>query len=83
VRFAFTTGAIASGFAAAGLTALIVWISTVFSGSSAIWSTAPWLVTAAGAVVAAATYVAEYEVHRRMGARQRSTGEPWAYRNPD
>ena len=83
MRFAFTTGAIASGFAAAGLTALIVWVSTVFSGSAAIWNSAPWLVTAAGAVVAAATYVAEYDLHRRMGARQRSTGEPWAYRNQD
>ena len=80
MRAAFATGAIASGFAAAGLTALIVWISTVISGSGAIWTTAPWLVTAAAAVVAAATYGAEYEVNRRMGARQRATGEPWAYR---
>jgi hypothetical protein len=81
VRAAFATGAIASGFAAAGLTALIVWTSTVISGSGAIWSTAPWLVTAVAAVVAAATYVAERELHRRMGTRQRATGEPWAYRD--
>ena len=77
---AFVTGAVASGFAAAGLVALLIWVATVLSGSSDPWSIAPWLVTAAAAVVAIATYVAEGIAYRRTLARKRSTGEPWAYR---
>jgi hypothetical protein len=77
---AFLTGAVASGFTAAGLTALVIWIATVLSGSSDPWSIAPWLVTLVAALVAIATYVAEGIVHRRTLARKRSTGEPWAYR---
>ena len=77
---AFFTGAVASGFTAAGLTALLIWISTVLAGSSDPWSIAPWLVTGVAALVAMATYVAEGIVHRRMLARKRSIGEPWAYR---
>ena len=38
---AFFTGAIASGFTAAGLTALLIWIATVLAGSSDPWSIAP------------------------------------------
>jgi hypothetical protein len=77
---AFLTGAIASGFTAAGLTALLIWIATVLAGSSDPWSIAPWLVTAVAGLVAMATYVAEGIVHRRSLAHKRSTGEPWAYR---
>jgi hypothetical protein len=78
---AFVTGAIASGFAAAGLTALLVWVATVITGSSEAWSLAPWLVSLAAVLVAAGTYVAEGIAHRRTLARMRSTGEPWAYRD--
>jgi hypothetical protein len=78
---AYLTGAVASGFTAAGLTALFIWIATVLSGSSDPWGVAPWLVTGAAAVVAVGTYVAEGIVHRRTLARMRSTGEPWAYRS--
>ncbi len=77
---AFVTGAAASGFTAAGLTALLIWIATVVAGSSDPWSIAPWLVTGVAALVAIATYVAEGIAHRRTLARMRSTGEPWAYR---
>jgi len=77
---AFLTGAVASGFAAAGLTAFAVWVATVISGSTDPWSIAPWLVALVAGTVAVATYVAERIVHRRSLARMRSTGEPWAYR---
>ena len=77
---AFVTGAVASGFTAAGLVALLIWIATVLSGSSAPWSVAPWLVTSVAALVAIATYVAEGIAYRRTLARKRSTGEPWAFR---
>ena len=77
---AFLTGAVANGFTAAGLTALLIWIATVLSGSSDPWSIAPWLVTAVAALVAIGTYVAEGIIYRRTLARKRSTGEPWAYR---
>jgi hypothetical protein len=77
---AFVTGAVASGFTAAGLVALLVWIATVVSGSSDPWSIAPWLVTAVAALVAISTYVAEGIAYRRTLVRKRSTGEPWAYR---
>lgn len=77
---AFVTGAVASGFTAAGLAALLIWVVTVLTGSSDPWSIAPWLVTAVAALVAVATYVAEGMAYRRTLARLRSTGEPWAYR---
>jgi len=77
---AFVTGAVASGFTAAGLTAFAVWIATVLSGSTDPWSIAPWLVSLVAAIVAVATYLAENIVHRRSLSRMRSTGEPWAYR---
>lgn len=78
---AFLIGALASGFTAAGLTTLLIWISTVISGSTDPWSIAPWLVSAVAALVAVATYVAEGIAHRRTLQRKRSTGEPWAYRD--
>jgi len=78
---AYLVGAVASGFAAAGLTALLVWIGTVLSGSGS-WAIAPWLIGAVAALVAVATYVAEGYAHRRTLERMRSSGEPWAYR-PD
>ena len=80
MMLAFLTGAVASGFTAAGLTALLVWIATVLSGSSDAWGIAPWLVTGVAAVVAVGTYIAEGIAHRRTLERRRSTGEPWAYR---
>ena len=80
MTLAFITGAVASGFTAAGLTALLIWIATVVAGSSDPWAIAPWLVTSVAALVAIATYVAEGIAYRRTLARKRSTGEPWAYR---
>ena len=80
MALAFVIGAVASGFAAAGLTALVIWITTVLSRSTDPWAIAPWLVVAMAAVVAAATYVAEGIAYRRSLARMHSTGEPWAYR---
>jgi hypothetical protein len=80
MALAFLTGAVASGFTAAGLVALLIWIATVLSGSSDAWSIAPWVVTTVAALVAVATYVAEGIAYRRTMARMRSTGEPWAFR---
>ena len=77
---AFVVGAVASGFAASGITALVVWISTVLSGSATAWGIAPWLIAGVGLLVAVATYVAEGIAHRRTLAVKRSRGEPWAYR---
>ncbi len=77
---AFATGAVASGFAAAGIAALLVWVTTVVTGSPDPWSLAPWLVSLAAVLVAIGTYVAEGIAHRRTLARMRSIGEPWAYR---
>ena len=80
MRLAFLTGAVATGFTAAGLTTLLVWIATVLAGSSEPWSIAPWLVTGVAALIAIATYVAEGFAYRRTMARMRAIGEPWAYR---
>jgi uncharacterized membrane-anchored protein len=77
---AFTTGALASALAAAGLVALILWIATVITGSSDPWAVAPWLIPVAAIVIGAATFLAERYLHEREGARKRATGEPWAYR---
>jgi hypothetical protein len=80
MALAFLTGAVASGFTAAGLTALLIWVATVISGSSDPWSIAPWLVTAVATIVAVATFVAERIAYQRTLARMRAGGEPWAYR---
>lgn len=80
MRLAFATGALASGLVGGGLTALLIWVATVVTGSSDPWAVAPILVAATGAVVGAATYFAERIVYQRSMARQRAIGEPWAYR---
>ena len=80
MKLAFATGALASGLVGGGLTVLLIWLATVVTGSSDPWSVAPILVTAAGAVVGGATYLAERIVYRRSMERQRAVGEPWAYR---
>jgi type IV secretory pathway VirB2 component (pilin) len=80
MALAFLTGALASGLAAAGLTALAIWVATVITGSSDPWAVALWLIPGVGVVVAAATFVAEQVAHERTRARMRSHGEPWAYR---
>ncbi len=81
MALAFLTGAVASGFTAASLTALLIWIATMIAGSTDPWSIAPWLVSVVAALVAIGTYLAEGIAHRRTLARMRSTGEPWAYRD--
>ena len=81
MTLAFLTGALASGFTAAGLSALLIWIATVVTGSSDPWGWAPWVVALVAIAFAAATYVGEWIAHRRSLARMRSTGEPWAYRD--
>jgi hypothetical protein len=80
MKLAFVTGAIASGFAAAGLTALVIWVATVISGSSDPWSVAPAVVAGVSAAVAILTYLAERFIHQRSMSRKRAVGEPWAYR---
>jgi hypothetical protein len=80
MKLAFLTGAVATGFTAAGLTTLLVWIATVLAGSSEPWALAPWLVTGVAALIAIATYVAEGIAYRRTLAQMRLVGEPWAYR---
>jgi len=80
MRLAFATGALASGFVAAGLSALVIWIVTVVTGSTEPWSAAPWVVSVFAAVVSGATYFAEGIAYRRTLSRMRATGEPWAYR---
>jgi len=81
MALAFVTGALASSFAAAGLTALLIWVATVLSGSTDSWSLAPWLVTAVAALVAIGTFIAERIAYRRTMTRMRATGEPWAFRD--
>lgn len=78
---AYAIGALASGFVAAGFTALVVWIVTIVSGSPDPWTVAPWLVGGVALIVAFATYVAEGAAYRRTLSRMRATGEPWAYRD--
>lgn len=80
MKAAFATGALASGFAAAAGSSLIIWLATVLTRSDDPWSVAPWLVPLVAGLVAVATYLAETFIHRRSMARKRSTGEPWAYR---
>jgi uncharacterized membrane-anchored protein len=80
MTLAFTTGALASALAAAGLTATVIWIATVVSGSRDPWSVAPWLIPLVAVVIGAATFVVERYLHERERARKRAAGEPWAYR---
>lgn len=81
MKLAFATAALASGLAGAGLAALLLWLVTVVTSSSEPWAVAPVAVTAVAAVVTAATYLAERVVYRRSLERQRSIGEPWAFRD--
>lgn len=81
MALAFVVGAAASGFTAAGLTTLVIWIASVVLRSSDPWAVAPWLLISVAVIVAAATYVAEGIAHRRSLARMHSSGEPWAYRS--
>lgn len=81
MRLGFLTAALASGFSAAALVTLGVWVVSVVTGSTAPWEAAPLLITAAAALVTAATYFAEVLVYRRTMLRQRSLGEPWAFRD--
>ncbi len=80
MRLAFATGALASGFVAAGLSALVIWVITVVTRSVDPWSAAPWVVSLLAAVVTGATYAAEGIAYRRTLGQMRATGEPWAYR---
>lgn len=80
MRLAFATGALASGLAAAGLVALVVWVVTVVTGSSDPWAVGAWLIPGAAVVIGAATFVAEQYVDERAENQKRATGEPWAYR---
>lgn len=80
MRVAFLTGALACGFAVAGLTTLVIWVITVLSGSAEPWSVAPFLVTGLALLAVVAAYAAETWAERATRARQRATGEPWAYR---
>lgn len=82
MTLAFVTGAVASGFTAAGLTTLLVWVATVIAGSTDPWAIAPWLIGAAAALVGIGTFVAERIAYRRTIGRMRAVGEPWAYREP-
>jgi len=81
VTLAFFTGALASGFTAAGMSTLLIWIGTVVTGSSDPWGWAPWVVALVAIAFAAGTYVAEWVAYRRTLVRMRATGEPWAYRD--
>jgi hypothetical protein len=76
----FLTGALAAGLAAGGLTAVLIWLSTVLSGSDGAWAVAPYLILAIALAFAAATYAAERIARSRDLQRRRATGEPWAYR---
>lgn len=80
MALAFLTGALAAGLATSGLTALVVWVITVISGSSALWGVGGWLIAGLGLLVAGLTYLAERFARERTFARQRASGEPWAYR---
>lgn len=80
MRAAFLTGALAAGIAGASLTALVIWVLTILSGSTDPWSSAPPIVAIVAALLAVATYAAEGYLYRRSTERMRSVGEPWAYR---
>ena len=80
MTLAFLTGALASGFAAAGMTGLLVWIVTVLTGSTDPWSIAPGLVAVVAILVVVGTFIAEKVAYRRTMAGMRASGEPWAFR---
>jgi len=80
MRVAFATGALASGFAVAALSALVIWAITLVTRSGDAWGAAPWVVSILAALAAVATYVAETFAERATQRRKRETGEPWAYR---
>jgi nitrate/nitrite transporter NarK len=80
VNVAFVTGALAAGFTGAALTALVIWVLTVLTGSADPWRVAPLVVALVAAAFAILTYVAERFIYRRSQERKRATGEPWAYR---
>ncbi len=77
---AFLTGALASGIAVAALTAALVWLSTMLTGSDGLWGAAPYLIVGAAVAFGAATYAAERIARARDLRGRRATGEPWAYR---
>lgn len=81
MTLAFLTGALASGFTAAGLSTLLIWVATVVTGSSDPWGWAPSVVALVAVAFAAGTYFAELVAHRRTLGRMRAAGEPWAYRD--
>lgn len=80
MKLAFLTGALSTAFAAAALTAFVIWVATVIMDSPAPWSVAPLLVGLVAVAFGLATYLAERIAHRRTLARKRATGEPWAFR---
>jgi hypothetical protein len=80
VSAAFLTGALASGLTGAALTALVIWVLTVITGSEDPWRSAPLAVALVGGAFALLTYAAERFIYRRSQERKRATGEPWAYR---
>jgi hypothetical protein len=80
MNVAFITGALASGLTGAALSALVIWVLTVVTGSEDPWRIAPLIVAMVSAAFAILTYVAERFIYRRSKERKRATGEPWAYR---
>ena len=80
MNLAFITGALAAGFTGAALSALLIWVLTVITGSGDPWRVAPIVVAIVAGLFAVATYVAERFIYRRSMERKRATGEPWAYR---
>ena len=80
MNLAFITGALAAGFTGAALSALLIWVLTVITGSGEPWRVAPIVVAIVAGLFAVATYVAERFIYRRSMERKRATGEPWAYR---
>ncbi|MEO5985993.1 MAG: hypothetical protein ABIW50_02740 [Candidatus Limnocylindria bacterium] len=78
---AFLTAALASGFSAAVLTTVVVWVVSVVTGSAGPWTAAPWLIVATTTIITATTYLAEVLAYGRTMLRQRSLGEPWAFRD--
>jgi hypothetical protein len=80
MNVAFLTGALASGLTGAALTALVIWVLTVVTGSEDPWRAAPLVVALVAGAFAVLTYAAERFIYRRSQERKRATGEPWAYR---
>ena len=80
MNLAFITGALAAGFTGAALSALLIWVLTVITGSGDPWRVAPLVIVIVAGLFAVATYVAERFIYRRSMERKRATGEPWAYR---